>query len=54
MFIVQVALAIYPSDVAQIHTPPWYQGGNETLPRVLDMLKYFETILPLVESHWSS
>ena len=27
------------------------RGGNETLPRVLDMLKYFEMILPLVESH---
>ena len=32
-------------------------GGGvlmEPLPRVLDMLQYFETILPSVESHWSS
>ena len=32
--------------------PPCYKGGGkmETLPRVFDMLQYFETILPLVES----
>ena len=37
--------------------PPWYRwvgdgGGGlmELLPRVFDMLQYFETILPLVEN----
>ena len=39
--------------------PPWYSGGGgggggfvlmEPLPRVFDMLQYFKTILPLVES----
>ena len=34
--------------------PPWYnrRGGGltEPLPRVFDMLQYFKTILPLVES----
>ena len=40
----------------QIHTPTVVQGGGgrgewmEPLPRVFDMLQYFETILPLVES----
>ena len=34
--------------------PPWYKGEGgwmKPLHRVFDMLKYFETILPLVESH---
>ena len=33
--------------------PPWYKGGGglmEPLPGIRDMLQYFETILPLVES----
>ena len=35
--------------------PPWYKGGGggrwmELLPGVFDMLQYFETILPLVQS----
>ena len=32
--------------------PPWYKGGGlmEPLPRVFDMLQYFETILPSLES----
>ena len=34
--------------------PPWYKEGGggwmEPLPGVFDMLQYFETILPLVES----
>ena len=32
--------------------PPWYKRGGwmEPLPGVFDMLKYCETILPLVES----
>ena len=38
----------------QIHTPTVVQGGEggwmEPLPGVFDMLQYFETILPLVES----
>ena len=37
----------------QIHTPTVVQGGREVmepLPEVFDMLQYFETILPLVES----
>ena len=29
-------------------------GGMEHLPGVFDMLQYFQTILPLVESLWSS
>ena len=42
----------------QIHTPTVVQGGGgeggwmEPLPRVFDMLQYFETILPLVERLW--
>ena len=43
----------------QIHTPTIIQGGEgwmEPLPGVYDacLLQYFETILPLVESLWSS
>jgi len=45
--------------------PPWYRKGGgrggagwnrlmEPLPGVFDTLQYFETILPLVESLWSS
>ena len=38
--------------------PPWYKEGGgglmEPLPGVFDMLQYFETILSLVESLWSS
>ena len=34
--------------------PPWYKlgggGAIEPLPRVFDVLQYFETILPSVES----
>ena len=34
--------------------PPWYEVGGggwmEPLPGVSDMLRYFETILPLLES----
>lgn len=31
---------------------PWYKGGGwmEPLHGIFDMLKYFETIVPLVES----
>ena len=39
----------------QIFTPTVVQGGwMEPLPGVVDMLQYFETILPSVESLWSS
>ena len=36
--------------------PAWYKGRVlvEPLPRVFDMLQYFETILSSVESRWSS
>ena len=45
---------------AKFIPPPWYKGRGgggvwmEPLPVVFDMLRYFETILPLVESLWSS
>ena len=40
----------------QIHTPTVVRGWErkEPLPGVFDMLQYFETILPLVESLYSS
>ena len=38
----------------EVIPPPWYirvgGGEMEPLPGVSDMLQYFETILPLVES----
>ena len=36
--------------------PPWYKGGGGgwNPPKVFDILQYFETILPSVESLWSS
>ena len=48
-----------PQTYTQIHIPTmvqWGEGGwwMEPLPEVFDMLQYFETILPLVESLWSS
>ena len=44
-----------PRTYTQIHTPPvvhggWGGGWMVPLSRVFDMLQYFETILPLVES----
>ena len=51
-----VVFLINSRTYKQIHTPTVtvVQGGGrgwmEPLPGVLDMLKYFETILPLVES----
>ena len=47
---------INPRTYTQIHTPTMVQGvrgGGElegTLPGVFDVLQYFETILPSVES----
>ena len=45
---------VYPRTYTQIHTPTVVQGGRgawmEPLPGVFDMLQYFETILPLVET----
>ena len=38
----------------QIYTPVVQGGWMEPLPGVFDMLQYFETILPSVESLWSS
>ena len=46
-----------PRTYKQIHTPTVVQGGGgwmEPFPRVFDMLQYFETILLLVKSLWSS
>ena len=47
-----------PRTYKHINTPPWYKGGGgrwmDPLPGVFDMLQYFETILPLVESLWPS
>ena len=47
-----------PWTYIQIHTPPYKVGGGggliKTLPRIFDMLEFFETILPLEESFWSS
>ena len=48
-----------PRTYKQIHTLTvvqgrWGGGWMEPLPGVFDMLQYFEKILPLVESLWSS
>ena len=46
-----------PRTYTQIHTPTVVQegggggGGLEPLRGVFDLMQYFETILPLVESH---
>ena len=50
-------IKLNPPTYTQIHTPTLVQGGGgwmEPLPGVFDFLQYFETILPLVESLWSS
>ena len=50
--------SINPRTYTQIHTPTVVQGVGggwmEPLPGVFDVLQDFETILPLVESLWSS
>ena len=39
-----------PWTYTQIHTPTMVQGGlMEPLPKVFDMLLYFETILPFLQ-----
>ena len=49
-----------PRTYTQIHTPTVVQGRgggcgvNGTPPDFFDMLQYFKTILPLIESFWSS
>ena len=45
-------MSINPRTHKQIHTPTVVQGGRgmEPLPGVFDMLQYYETILPLMES----
>ena len=48
-----------PRTYTQIHTPTVVQRGEgagwiEPIPAVFDMLQYFETIVGLVESLWSS
>ena len=52
-------LNINTQTYTKIHTPTVVQGVGETgvdgtRPRVFDMLEYSETILPSVESLWSS
>ena len=50
-----------PRTYTQFIPPPWYKGSGgrgggvmEPLPAVFDMLQYFQTILPSVESLCSS
>ena len=43
-----------PGTYKQNHTPTVVQGGMEPLPGVFDMLQYFETIMPVVQTLWSS
>ena len=54
-YLIKEGWVSYPRTNTQIHTPTVVQGGlMEPLPRVIDMLQYFETILPSVETLWSS
>ena len=53
LLVTQVGLFLSLGRYTQIHTSTVVQGGAgwmELLPGVFDMLQYFETILPLVES----
>ena len=56
LWLIVQTLYINPRMYTQIHTPTVVQGGvNEPPPpRVFDMLQYFKTIVPSVESFWSS
>ena len=50
-------LFVNPREYRQIHTPHHGTRGGEKMEPLLgvfDMLQYFETILPLAESFWSS
>ena len=47
------ASRINPRTSSKFIPPPWYKEGRglmETLPKVFNMLQYFETILPSMES----
>ena len=49
------AREINPRTYTQIDTPTEVQGGADGAPPwIIDMLQYFETIFPSVESLWSS
>ena len=51
LWLIVQTLYINPRTYTEIHTPTVVQGGvNETSPRVFDMLQYFKTIVPSVES----
>ena len=54
LFSDSTVLVINPGTYMHIHTPTVVQGGGvdgpPPPPRVFDMLQYFETILPSVES----
>ena len=56
LFSDSTVLVINPRTYMQIHTPTVVQGSgvDGPPPRVFDMLQYFETILPSVESLWYS
>ena len=53
-----LGVSINPRMYKQIYIPTMVQGGGggwmEPFRGVFDMLQYSETILPLVESLWSS
>ena len=53
------ALHLILGRTRKVIPPPWYRGGGgggfmETPSWVFNMLQYFETILPSLESLWSS
>ena len=56
MFLYHTLLTLRPTR--NFIPPPWYKGGGggvlEPLPSVFEMLQYFVTILPSVESLSSS
>ena len=59
VFFLLMQIKLNPPTYTQTNTPSLVQGGGgvgwmEPLPGVFDLLQYFETILPLVESLWSS
>ena len=54
--VVYITRLYYYNNTAEIFCIYFHELSNwmEPLPGVFDMLQYFETILPLVESLWSS